>query len=382
MKIALITDSFFSYDIDPAAHVGILAEGLGRIGHKAIVLVPEEELREPITEGRAIRFSGKAYPNEAGVQLSRKGMRQMEEKLLAFQPDLIHIHSLSETGAFALHFSQEQQIPALLTVHSIEELKKGGGSLPGAMFWKKRKRLQTAEAILENAVNITCLSHAMTQAVKQLGYRVNQPVFPSAIDTEIFNHSAGDSSLKRSLSQSFSLQGKTTFVCSCQDADSLFPFLEEWSHAFSDADPIRLLIIDHGNQSDELLSMLHTLGLSKRASLTGRLSREEKAACFQLSSCFILCSRSERFQLEAIEAAACGTPILVQAQSGTAQIVDSGKNGFLWDSYRDLFELVKKFSKLTGPGKEALTRLVSGTVRTLTPQNQARAAEALYHTML
>ncbi len=148
MKIALITDSFFSYDIDPAAHVGILAEGLGRIGHKAIVLVPEEELREPITEGRAIRFSGKAYPNEAGVQLSRKGMRQMEEKLLAFQPDLIHIHSLSETGAFALHFSQEQQIPALLTVHSIEEGIKKRGRLPAG-----RHVLEKAQAFANRRSN-------------------------------------------------------------------------------------------------------------------------------------------------------------------------------------------------------------------------------------
>ena len=37
MKIALITDSYASMDTDVAVHVGVLAEGLLRMGHRVLI---------------------------------------------------------------------------------------------------------------------------------------------------------------------------------------------------------------------------------------------------------------------------------------------------------------------------------------------------------
>ena len=102
MKIALITDSYASMDTDVAVHVGVLAEGLLRMGHRVLIAMPELGCDEAIQEGNLLRCDGKRSSTAEGVQVSRAGGRQLEDKLRAFRPELLHIHTLSATGKAAL----------------------------------------------------------------------------------------------------------------------------------------------------------------------------------------------------------------------------------------------------------------------------------------
>ena len=43
---------------------------------------------------------------------------------------------------------------------------------------------------------------------------------------------------------------------------------------------MRLLLLNREEQEDDLLSMIHSLHLSRQVILTGHLSREEMAACY------------------------------------------------------------------------------------------------------
>ena len=112
MRIALITDS---YDIRHtsqkglASHVSLLAEGLFYIGHDVIVIFPEKGRTEAETDGNVLKCSGRRSAGLDGVQLSKAGYHQMAEKLNAFHPDIIHIHTLSESGAFGLQYADEHE---------------------------------------------------------------------------------------------------------------------------------------------------------------------------------------------------------------------------------------------------------------------------------
>lgn len=388
MKIALISDVYLPVETacstcrTTAAHVRILAEGLARIGHKVMVGAPELSLSKPVTEGRLIKCAGKHADNWAGIHLSRAGEKQMAEKLDAFQPDILHIHTLSATGSFAMQYAKEKQIPALLTVHTLEDLEKSGHVFSPLSLWQERLRIQTAQQLLSTSRYITVLSEAMANALHQDGIRILGQPFPIAIDTEAFYPGAAESFQKRTLADSLSLGKQHVVLCDSGEEDSLYPFLEEWGRSFSDTDPFHLLLLNNESQTGELYSLIHSLHLSQRVSLSGSLSTEDLAACYELACCYISCSRSEVLYLSAAEAAACGTPILVRSGSGTASLVENKHNGFLWSSEAEAFGLVRKFARVTGVGRDALVKMVSGTMRTLTPQNQARAAESLYRTLL
>lgn len=388
MKIALISDIYSPTEAetctgrDIASHVLILAEGLARIGHKVLIGAPEPSLAKPVVEGRLVKCSGKHTENWAGIQLSKAGEKQLEEKLNAFQPDLLHIHTLSATGSFVVQYATERHIPVLLTVHTLEDLEKSGHLFSPMALWQEHLRIQTAQHLLSESRNIAVLSEAMAQSLYQDGIRIIGQRFPVAIDTEAFYPGASESFQRRTLADSLTLNGKTVVLCGGCDDDSIYPFLEEWGRAFSDSDPFRLLLLNSEAQTGELYSLIHSLRLSERVSLAGTLSREELAACYELSCCYVSCSHSEILHLSAAEAAACGTPLLIRAGSGTASLVENKHNGFIWSSESELFGFIRKFARVTGPGRDALVKMVSGTMRTLTPQNQARAAESLYLSLL
>lgn len=388
MKVALISDVYSPAASksctgrDIAAHVMILAEGLARIGHKVLVGVPELSLSKPIVEGRLVKCSGKHADSWAGIHLSSAGEKQMEEKLNAFHPDILHIHTLSATGAFAVQYAKEKQIPALLTVHTLEDLEKSGHLFSPLALWQEHLRIQTAQQLLTTSRHIAVLSEAMAQSLYQDGIHTIRQCFPVAIDTETFYPGAAESFQKRTLADSLSLGKKNIILCGGCEDDAIYPFLEEWGRAFSDSDPFHLLLLNNESRTGELYSLIHSLHLSQRVSLAGTLPKEEMAACYELGCCYVSCSQSEVLHISAAEAAACGTPILIRSGSGTASLVENKHNGFLWSSESELFGLIRKFARVTGAGREALIKMVSGTMRTLTPQNQARAADALYHSLL
>ncbi len=382
MKIAFITDSYSSLNNDIAIHIYILAEGLNRIGHTVLVAMPEIGLREPSIEGRVVKCDGKPAENRAGIQLSKLGKRQLFQKLSEFNPDVIHIHTLSETGLYAQEFAAQNRIPALLTVHSLEDAEKGHRRFSPAAIMRERARIRTAQTVLREAGQIAVLSEAMARRLHEEGFHTSGTLFPSAIDTSLFYPGGAREAQKEALAEILSLEGKTAVLCGVCDDDSIYTLVEKWAEAFRGDDTLQLLIMEREEQTDELLSLLHSLHLAQSVSLTGPLSREETAVCYQLSCCYISCSQSEEFHFSAWEAAACGTPLLIRQGSGTACIVENKKNGFVWSHESELFDLVRKFARIEGPGKEALTRIVSSTVRGVTPQNQAVAAERIYLSLL
>ena len=102
-----------------------------------LIVTPELDRHHAEMEGQVLLCAGKKNWNAAGLQLSGEGVKQMTEALNAFHPDLLHIHTLSETGAYALQYAEDHRIPALLTVHSMAALQAPAHWLPGPSCGKK-----------------------------------------------------------------------------------------------------------------------------------------------------------------------------------------------------------------------------------------------------
>jgi glycosyltransferase involved in cell wall biosynthesis len=69
------------------------------------------------------------------------------------------------------------------------------------------------------------------------------------------------------------------------------------------------------------------LGLAERVRFTG--PRTDVAAVMQALDLVVVNSTAEPFTLVALEAMACGTPILAAISGGVPELIDHGKNGWL-----------------------------------------------------
>jgi D-inositol-3-phosphate glycosyltransferase len=99
----------------------------------------------------------------------------------------------------------------------------------------------------------------------------------------------------------------------------------------------RLLVVGgpSGVRGDEEVAALHALvedlGLSEQVAFLPPQRHELLSTFYRAADVCLVPSRSESFGLVALEAAACGTPVVASAVGGLTSLVDHGVNGYLVD---------------------------------------------------
>ncbi|MGH2751444.1 MAG: glycosyltransferase [Actinomycetota bacterium] len=101
---------------------------------------------------------------------------------------------------------------------------------------------------------------------------------------------------------------------------------------------------------DRTVALIESLGLEDHVRLVGAVPHGRLPAYYRAADVLTVCSHSESFGLAALEASACGTPVIATAVGGLSYIVRDGKSGFLLGA-RDPAVYASKVKTLLGdPG--------------------------------
>jgi len=93
--------------------------------------------------------------------------------------------------------------------------------------------------------------------------------------------------------------------------------------------PARLVLVGDGPERPRTLALANDLGLRDEVLFLGRhAAPEELLSCADL---FLLPSASESFGLAALEAMACGAPVVTSNVGGLPEVIESGVSGYLFD---------------------------------------------------
>jgi N-acetyl-alpha-D-glucosaminyl L-malate synthase BshA len=91
--------------------------------------------------------------------------------------------------------------------------------------------------------------------------------------------------------------------------------------------PATLIMIGDGPERVDAENEARELGVSASVRFLGRL--DSVASLLQASDLFVLPSQTESFGLAALEAMACGSPVVATRAGGLPEVVDDGVNGIL-----------------------------------------------------
>ena len=105
----------------------------------------------------------------------------------------------------------------------------------------------------------------------------------------------------------------------------------------------QLVIIGKGLIEKQLRSQAASLG--NRCIFTGFVSDEEKRALLRRADILAMASPAELQCIAALEALACGTPVVVSDQVALPELLDGGKNGVSFH-YPDVNDLARKIDEL------------------------------------
>jgi glycosyltransferase involved in cell wall biosynthesis len=233
-----------------------------------------------------------------------RGWGRVPGLIAALQPDLVQLHALPTPAA----------TPFLRLVRPL--IVSAWGS---DVVQRDRRKAQLYPHLLAHAAQLTATSHYLAEVLASYLRRPRQiEVIPFGVDVERFRPAdASPADLRLgTLRHLERIYGIDVLLDSIPIIKAIHP-------------SIRVAIGGSGSQQQALERQIARLGLSRQATLHGRVPHAQAPAFLQTLRVFVMPSRAESFGVAALEAQACGVPVVATRVGGLPEAVAEDVGGLL-----------------------------------------------------
>lgn len=325
MKIALLSEKYTPDFGGLAISTGRLARLLAAAGHAVRVFAPTLNL--PPSEKRTLPSSG--------VDVTRFGARKRVDDTLAdwFELiveehrrdpfDILHAYFLPQAGFVAAYAGKYLGTPSVVSIRG-NDIERA--AFDPAKFSHVMYALQHASAVTTNASTLARKAKAF----------VEREIFliPNGIDTELFKSMARNETLAEMLG----LGGKTKeersavigFAGELREKKGLRALLSGYAQA-AKSRPASLLIVGEVRDGEDkkFFDEFKSANSQLPITVTGPVPHEDIPAYYALMDVLVHPSLRDGMPNAALEAMACGLPVIATPVGGILDALEDGENGVL-----------------------------------------------------
>lgn len=240
--------------------------------------------------------------------------------------DLVHSHYWL-SGRVGMTLSRTWNVPHVATFHTLAQTKlraRVGEREPARRSEVESLVMRDADAIIvsteEEKQDAVRLYDAHPQKIKVIPAGVNLDTF-KPVNQSIARQRVGIHEKQVIL-----------YVGRIEPLKGIDVLLEA-AALLDGSDEIRVLIVggSPGNDSelDRLKALTTELGIESMVTFTGAIKQNKLPDYYSAADVFVLPSHSESFGLAALEAMACGAPVVVSRVGGLKTFIDNGETGYL-----------------------------------------------------
>ncbi len=325
MKIALLSEKYTPDFGGLAISTERLARLLAAAGHAVRVFAPTLNL--PPSERRTLPSSG--------VDVTRFGARKRVDDTLAdwFETiveehrrdpfDILHAYFLPQAGFVAAYAGKYLGTPSVVSIRG-NDIERA--AFDPAKFSHVMYALQHASAVTTNASTLARKAKAF----------VEREIFliPNGIDTELFKSMARNETLAEMLG----LGGKTKeersavigFAGELREKKGLRALLSGYAQA-AKSRPASLLIVGEVRDGEDkkFFDEFKSANSQLPITVTGPVPHEDMPAYYALMDVLVHPSLRDGMPNAALEAMACGLPVIATPVGGILDALEDGENGVL-----------------------------------------------------
>jgi glycosyltransferase involved in cell wall biosynthesis len=303
-------------------------------GHNVFVFAQSDDTYQD-DEPFIFRYPSLPLPLPGDISAALPVSSFVDQLLPTLKLDVIHTHHPILLGQTAARKAAELNLPLVFTFHT--------------QYWEYTHYIpfpqETIQEFLKNAVHkwlrdyVQKCQHIIIPSeslrdilVKEYGLQDHYTVIPTGTDIEPFQKADG-----KSVRQEQGWQDETVLI----SVGRLAPE-KNWDtliRAFAKVSlqhpKWRLVLIGDGPVRDGLQSLAAELGIVERVTFLGSLPFDKIPRYLKAANAFSFASVTETQGLVTIEAMAAGLPVIAVDGSGTRDIVEHGKEGFLVENDPD-----------------------------------------------
>lgn len=315
MRVALITEPFLPKTDGIVTMLVKTVECLRNGGDEVLIFAPsggpEELFGAQVVGLPSLPFP--LYP-ELRLALPRASMRA---RLMAFNPEVLHLFEPALLGLGGLYYSHQLNIPLVVSAHT---------DLPAYLHYYKLGALERFAWMLMRArhrrADINLCTSTVTLGDLQRHGIANLKLWQRAVDSVLFSPEARSSAMRDRLSGGEPANPLLLYVGRLSAEKQV----GRLRRVLGQVPGSRLAIVGDGPERRALER--HFRGTP--TVFTGYLRGQELAAAYASADLFLLPSQTETLGLVLLEAMAAGCPVVACRAGGVPDAVQDGCTGFLF----------------------------------------------------
>ena len=319
LRIAIFTETFLPKIDGIVSILTLMLRRMQELGHQVVLFGPPGGPDE-YAGAEIVGVGGPPLPFYPELRMNIPRPR-VWRKLQAFKPDIVHAVNPFFLGPFGMMGARRLGVPMLASFHTDVARYAGhyGFSFSEPILWWYMRTIHN-----QADVNL-CPSTAIRADLIKQGFR-RVRWWKRGIDTDMFTPGPRDEALRAKLTDGHPDDFLVVNV-GRQSPEKSLKVLRD--HVFQTPN-VRLAMVGGGPSHEDLKQ--HFRGTP--TVFTGILRGAELVAAYRAADAFIMPSTTETFGLVALEAMACGLPVIAARSGGVVDTVVDGVNGLFYDPAR------------------------------------------------
>ncbi|WP_285824230.1 glycosyltransferase [Schaedlerella arabinosiphila] len=177
---------------------------------------------------------------------------------------------------------------------------------------------------LKYAVQIASTSYCMAEQTRKIVRDKKIVVTPFGVDIEQFR-------IHPKRNKDYFIVGTVKTLSYKYGIDMIIKAFRLFLDQLDKTDHIHMVIYGEGEQKDELIELCKLLGISDKVHFKGYIANMNVPEAFRTMDivCFGSRMESESFGVAAVEAMACGCPVIATKVAGFKEVMEEGRTGYL-----------------------------------------------------
>ena len=376
MHIAYFTNFYLPVVNGVVRSVQSFREALTALGHNVFIFAQEDNYED--SEPFIFRYPSLHLPLTGDIPAAIPVSSFVDQLIPKLKLDVIHTHHPFLLGQTAAAKARDNNLPLVFTFHTQYQEYTHYIPFPQEQVQEflKNTVMTWMREFMRKCQHIVIPSESMRSIlVNDYGLVDRFTVIPTGIDTTPYKKANG-SALRSQWNW-----GDDKIIISAgrlAEEKNWVTLLEAFAIAQKTQPNIRLVLLGDGPQVEALRRLAAELEIVERVTFVGKVPFEEIPNYLKAADLFAFASITETQGLVTLEAMAAGLPIVAVDASGTRDILEHGKQGFLTqndpnDLANGIVKLVEN-SSLMGKFKSAALR----TSRTYDNHRLARKMLKVY----